>query len=83
MNQELYNEIEEPQVLYDGRWVTRDNFRAFVYNSTDKKLANSYKEYRDLIESGLWFSNKEDAVPKPLISIKSRKTKNASTITDG
>ncbi len=83
MNQELHNTIEEPQALYNGRWVLKHNFRAFVYSADNKKLANSYKEYEDLINSGLWFSNQEDALPKQLVSIRSRKTKNASTITDG
>lgn len=48
------------QVLYQGRWVNRDHFRAFVYNEKEQKIANSYDEYTKLIESGLWFSSKED-----------------------
>lgn len=76
--------VEESQVLYQGRWVDKKNFRAFVYNSNCEKLANSYDEYASLIESGLWFSTKEDVKPveevkpeKP-INIKDRKRKHGT-----
>lgn len=46
----------ESQVLYLGRWVSREHFRAFVYNKEGKKLANTYEEYGQLISSGLWQS---------------------------
>lgn len=48
----------ENQFLYLDRWVSKDSFRAFVYNQTGSKLANSYLEYKELIESGLWFPEK-------------------------
>ena len=73
------NEEENPQALYQGRWVNKDKFRAYVYNGETKKLANSYKEYADLIESGLWFSSADDIKPKHPINIRSgRKTKNGA-----
>lgn len=50
------------QVEYLGRWVDRKHFRAFVYNQSEQKLANSYDEYQELVASGLWFSTKEDAL---------------------
>jgi hypothetical protein len=78
MNQYL-PDAEAPQVLYQGRWVLRNKFRAFVYNATEKKLANSYEEYSQLIESGLWFSSKEDIEPKQPINIRSgKKAKNGA-----
>ena len=78
INQYL-SEAENPQVLYQGRWVARETFRAFVYNSEAQKLVNSYKEYSDAIESGLWFSSKEDVEPKQPINIRSgRKAKNGA-----
>lgn len=46
--------MEESQVLYLGRWVSREHFRAFVYNKEGQKLAKSYEEYSQLISSGLW-----------------------------
>lgn len=52
-------EIVDKQVLYMGRWVSREYFRAFVYNSTGQKLANSYQEFIDLIASGVWNAEKE------------------------
>ncbi len=56
MNQEKPK--ASPQVFYAGRWVDKEHFRAFVYSCTDQKLANSYKEYEDLIASGLWFDSR-------------------------
>ena len=67
------------QVYYDGRWVNKENFRVFVYNGLDKKLANSYDEYCKLIESGIWFSSLDDVQPKQPINIKAgRKRKNGT-----
>lgn len=63
-------EEESEQVLYKGKWVDRKYFRAYVYNVSGQKLANSYKEYSELIESGLWYSCKEDIVPKQPIEIR-------------
>lgn len=53
MSQEI-----DGQILYLGRWVSRKHFRAFVYNSTDCKLVNSYNEFCSLISSGAWFAEK-------------------------
>lgn len=79
MNQ--YVNKNEPQVLYQGKWVSKDHFRVFVYNQSGQKLANTYKEYCDLIESGLWFSSKNDINPTDPVNIKSgKKARNASTI---
>jgi len=49
-----------PDVLYQGRWMSREHFRTFVYGTKGKKLASSYDEYEALINSGEWFANKED-----------------------
>lgn len=57
MNQE--NKTERKQVYYNGRWVDKDHFRAFVYGKDEIKLANSYKEYENLIATGTWFSSKQ------------------------
>ena len=71
--------MEDKQVLYQGRWVDKDFFRVFVYNLSGKKLANSYSEYTDLIQSGLWFSNVEDVEPKTPVNIRTgRKAKNVT-----
>lgn len=48
-------------VIYLGRSVPRQWFRAFVYNACgDKKLANSYDEYMQFKAFG-WFDSVEDA----------------------
>lgn len=46
----------DTQVLYLGRWVSKEHFRAFIYNKEEKYLAKSYEEYSRLISSGLWQS---------------------------
>lgn len=48
------------QVEYQGRWVDKIHFRAFVYNEKEQKLAGSHEEYEKLISSGLWFSSRVD-----------------------
>lgn len=52
----------DKQVLYNGRWVDKEHFAVFVFNSTGQKLVKTYDEYQDLITSGVWFSSKEDLV---------------------
>jgi hypothetical protein len=57
MNQEKPKRVK--QVFYNGRWVDKEFFRAFVYSATEQKLAESYKQYEALIGTGLWFDNRE------------------------
>jgi len=50
--------MKNEQVLYDGRLVSKDGFRAFVYNENgDRRLTNSWDEFQKNIKSGLWFEN--------------------------
>jgi len=67
-----------PDILYQGRWISREHFRAFVYGTKGQKLANSHDEYEALIGSGEWFANKEDV---PAISgqkVPARKAKDGA-----
>lgn len=67
-------EINSGQFIYLGRWVDKDTFRAFVYSKKgEEKLATSYKDFQDLISSGLWFAEKQD----PVVDPKIRKQKDA------
>lgn len=78
MNQKRL-ETPDNQIMYLGKWVSRDHFRAYVYNATDKKLANSYDEFKSLIESGLWFATQADVEPKHPVQIRSvRKAKHGA-----
>lgn len=53
------DEIAEPMFMYLGRMVKKQHFRAFVWNSDGKRMiANSYAEFKRLIESGDWFETK-------------------------
>jgi hypothetical protein len=64
--------VEKSQFQYCGRWVDKENFRAFVYNERNEpKLANSYEEFQRLIASGIWFESKS-------ISSRTRKEKNGT-----
>lgn len=58
----MSQETIDGQVLYLGRWVPRKHFRAFVYNSNGSKLCNSYDEFEQCINSGVWSS----AIPEKL-----------------
>lgn len=55
-------ESVDKQVLYLGRWVDREHFCTFVYNSTGQHLAKSYDEFSRLIATGAWFATKEDVI---------------------
>lgn len=53
--------MEGQAVQYQGKLVSKDHFRVFVYGKDNaKKLVESHEEYEKALESGLWFSNKED-----------------------
>lgn len=78
---QLKNNVEK-QVMYLGRWVNREHFRAFVYrksegNTIELKLAESYAEFESLIASGTWFDSTE-SIPKMGIE-KTRKSKHGVT----
>ena len=50
----------DTQVLYLNKWVSRENFRTYVYRKGKQMLVNSYDEYQKAISSGTWFSTKEE-----------------------
>lgn len=53
-------------VLYQGRMVPKQGFRAFVYSFDNKsRVANSWEEYEKLVASGTWFATREKALEKP------------------
>jgi hypothetical protein len=59
MDQSKRFKKEVVQVPYMGRWVPKDQFRAYVYSESEQKLADSWDEFQRLIASGLWFESKE------------------------
>jgi hypothetical protein len=69
--------------IYEGRIVSKKNFRAFVYSPNGtKKLVESWDEFQKHMETGLWFVNAEAACcasikptePEPLIVPEKPKT---------
>jgi hypothetical protein len=67
------------QVEYLGQWVSKEHFRAWVYNATGRKIANTWDEFAKLIDSGLWFASQDEVNAKPVEPAKKvtgRKPKN-------
>jgi hypothetical protein len=54
-------QLSDDQVLYNGRWVPRKPFRAFVYKGDEQRLATDYDDFSKLISSGIWHIDKEAA----------------------
>jgi hypothetical protein len=55
--------MQGTQVVYNGRSIAKDGFRAFIYAADGiTKLVNSWEEYIEHIASGTWFSNPEEAI---------------------
>jgi len=53
------------KVIYLGRAVPRQHFRAYVYNvDGEKKLAESYDDFEKLVSSGLWFPEPVEQKPQ-------------------
>lgn len=53
--------MEGKQVVYQGRNIATDGFRAFIYGiDGSKKLMNSWDDYEFHIAQGIWFSNLDD-----------------------
>lgn len=78
MNQQ--KTIHNDQVLYNGRWVKKENFRTFIYNASGQKLVNSWIEYEHEIGTGEWFSHPDEVIePQKPVNIRTgRKAKDAS-----
>jgi len=47
---------------YLGRIISKDNFRAFIYNPNGQiRLVRSWEEFEANMQSGVWFATQEDA----------------------
>lgn len=56
--------MQDDFVFYNGRMVSKDGFRVFVYKENDQqKLANSWEEYERDLSFG-WFATKEETEVK-------------------
>ena len=75
---------KDNQFLYLGRWVDKEYFTAFVYDKNgNEKLAQSYKQFEDLISSGIWYASKPEKDVKEMDAPKeSRRVKNGISNTD-
>lgn len=53
--------MQEEMVIYNGKPFPKKGFRAFIYaKDGSQKLANSWIEFEEALQSGLWFSKKEN-----------------------
>jgi hypothetical protein len=71
----MQKENKNPEyVIYMGKSVLKEFFRTYVYakEGDEKKLANSWKEYKELINSGEWVDEKKAEI----IEIKPKLKKN-------
>ena len=58
--------MQGTQVIYLGRSIAKEGFRAFVYGSNgQKKLVNNWNEFESHMALGTWFATQEEATPKP------------------
>lgn len=55
-----------------GRWVDKEHFCTFVYNSEGQHLVKSYDEFSRLIATGTWFASKCDVPTKEEPEAKSQ-----------
>lgn len=68
--------------VYLGRMVRKEHFRTFVYAiDGSQKLVESWEEYEKHMESGVWFSMKEDAMARIPVEKPKRVRKAVPVIT--
>ena len=52
--------MQGTQVVYNGRSIAKEGFRAFIYGSNGiKKLVNGWDEFEAHMATGVWFSSIE------------------------
>jgi hypothetical protein len=66
--------------VYLGKLVSKENFRTFIYAiDGSQKLVESWDEYEQQMESGLWFATKEDATSRvPVAKVRAPRVKKES-----
>lgn len=62
--------MEGTPAIYQGRLVSKENFRAFIYApGGHQRLVESWDEFEASMQSGLWFATREEVAeaskPKP------------------
>jgi len=61
--------------IYQGRPVSEQGFRAYMYSlDGEKKLVNSWQEFEEHLQTGLWFESEfiKDAQEEPKRTRKKR-----------
>lgn len=58
------------QVLYQGRMVSRNGFRVYIYDKLgNRTLVNSYDDYLAHVSSDEWFDTKPNPEPIQIAEI--------------
>lgn len=72
--------MQGTQVLYLGRSIAKEGFRAFVYGVNDqRKLVNSWHEFEAAMASGVWFACQDDVIkPVPVEELQDETPKKRS-----
>lgn len=53
--------MQDEMVIYNGKAFPKKGFRVFVYGKDgSQKLVNSWEQFEEAIQSGAWFSRKEN-----------------------
>jgi len=56
--------MEGIPLIYKGRQISPENFRAFVYAADGtRRLVNSWGDFEKHMQTGIWFASPDD-VPK-------------------
>jgi hypothetical protein len=54
--------MQGTQVIYLGRSIAKEGFRAFIYGSQgNKKLVKNWDEFEAHMASGIWFATQNEA----------------------
>lgn len=57
--------MDESKVMYMGRMIPKEGFRAFVYGKDNRqKIVESWDEFLNHLATGDWFSSQKEADEK-------------------
>lgn len=67
---------QDDMIYYNNQFVPKSQFRVCLYdNKNNLKITNSYDEYENMINSGVWSEEKKKEVPEEKSPEKKSKAK--------
>lgn len=68
--------MEGTSATYLGRMVPKENFRAFIYAPNgDQKLVESWDEFEEHMQTGLWFATRQDSIEEFVVDEKPKRVR--------